>query len=243
MASEAQSEDTTVEDVLDANDVNYGGGSHDPVYGGTRAAFDAIEQYVAENVDDRAIVTSATIASTVSVDATSKEIGKTLGAHLDGNTPDGWLDQMEVSIWGEGGRRTKWIFDRVAGEADLRPSRRLRKPDLVRAISAETGATGANYRADHPDLTWERVNVRLAWMRDILEIACERTGYQPDAIEDSDQTRREWIDELTCAETTAVLERVLDIDTPGVDAKWGVATLRALHDILVAGRDPAEVEL
>jgi hypothetical protein len=234
---------TTTKQVFDDNGVGQDNDYETKAYGGTEAAINAIEQYVADHVADERIASSRSIANTVS-DVRTQEIGKTLGAHLRGDTPNGFLTDIEVSKWRDT-TPTKWVFERVAGEADTRRSRQLQKPALVREITRATGADGARYRMVNRDgVRWERANTTIGWMRDVLAVVCETVDYEPGAVqEDADLDRREWIDQLTRAGTTDVLERALGIEVPGVRRDWNKETLRAIHDVVVAGRDPSEVKL
>ncbi|MFC5135526.1 MULTISPECIES: hypothetical protein [Haloferacaceae] len=108
------------EELLGARHVNYAGERRDPHYGGTDAAFRALEEYLAERLDERTIATARTIAFTVDADASSTEIGKTLGAHQTGDTSEDILEDVVVSTWGSTNNRTKWVFERVE-PAEERP--------------------------------------------------------------------------------------------------------------------------
>jgi hypothetical protein len=227
--------------VLEDNGVGQKNDYEGKAYGGSEAAIDAIEQYVAEHVTDKRIASSRSIANSAT-DVRIQEIGKTLGAHLRGDTPDGFLADVEVSKWRDTSP-VKWVFTRVAGEADTHRSRQLQKPNLVREITRATGADSARYRMVERDgVRWERANTTIGWMRDVLAAVCEAVDYQPTAVDEcEDLDRREWIDQLTRGGTTDVLERALDIDAPGVRRDWNKETLQAIHDVVVAGRDPSEV--
>jgi len=232
---------TTVEQVLDDNGVGQTNDYQGKAYGGSEAAIDAIERYVSEHVSDERIASSRSIANAAG-DVRTQEVGKTLGAHLRGDTPEGFLADVEVSKWRDT-TPTKWVFERVAGDAYIRRSRQLQKPALVREITDATGATGARFAiAERDGTSWETAHVTLAWMRDVLDAVCERVGYEPAAVRDNDElTRRDWVDELTQAGTTAVLERAAGIEDRGADTSWNRSTLRKIHDLVVAGRDPREV--
>ena len=229
---------TTAEQVLDDNGAGQDNDYESKAYGGSEAAIEAIERYVAEHVTDERIASSRSIANSAT-DVRIQEIGKTLGAHLRGDTPNGFL---EVSKWRDTSP-VKWVFTRVAGEADTRRSRQLQKPNLVREITRATGADGARYRMVERDgVRWERANTTIGWMRDVLAAVCEAVDYQPTAVDERDDLDRcEWIDQLTRGGTTDVLERALDIDAPGVRRDWNKETLQAIHDVVVDGRDPSEV--
>lgn len=240
MSAEEEGGTSVHQQVLDDNGVGQKNDYEGKAYGGSEAAFDAIERYVAEQVKDKRIASSGSIASTA--DVRTQEIGKTLGAHLRGDTPDDFLLDVKVSKWRDNSP-VKWVFERVAGEADARQSCQLKKPALVREISDATGATGARYRAAKEDgATWERTSITREWMRDVVEAVCETVDYQPSAVREDDKLEmRDWIDELTQSGTTEVLERAAGIDEPGADTSWNRSTLRKVHDLVVAGRDPGEV--
>ena len=234
---------TTAEQVLNDNGAGQDNDYEKKAYGGSEAAMGAIERYVAEYVTDERIASSRSIANTA-VDVRTQEIGKTLGAHLRGDTPDEFLADVEVSKWRDTSPM-KWVFERRAGEADTRRSRQLQKPALVREITAAADAEGVRYEMVERDgVRWEVANTTIAWMRDVLAAVCAAVGHEPTAVQDDDELdRREWVDELTQAGTTTVLERALGIDAPGARDGWNKETLRAIHDVIVAGRDPSEVEL
>ena len=234
---------TTADQVLSDNGVGSRSGYDGSLYAGTEQAFDVLEQFTDEYVDDRRIISSRSIANAVNDDIPVQEIGKTLAAHLDGRTAEGFLEDFEVSKWNETSP-IKWAFKRVSGDADIRRSRRLQKTDLVREITEETGAEGERFAmVDRGGVRWERTSLTLPWMQDVLEAVCETIDYTPGGVADheNDLTRREWIDELTQAGATQVLERALDIDAPGADTSWNKSTCRAIHEVVVEGRDPSEV--
>jgi len=230
--------------ILDDNGVGQTNGFQGDGYAGTEGAREAIEMYVREHVNDVVITSSRSMFNAVDgrVDTRIQEIGKTLGAHLKGDTPDGFLADVEVEKWRES-RPFKWQFERVAGEVDRRRSHHLQKPALVREITDATGASGARFgTAERDGTSWEKAHVTLHWMRDVLEAICELVEYEPNAVaEDDELALRDWIDELTQSGTTEVLERAAGIDEPGADTSWNRSTLRKIHDLVVAGRDPSEV--
>ena len=233
---------TTVQQILDENGVGQNNDYQGTGYAGSETAREAIRAYVDEHVADQVVASSRSIGNAVAVDVRVQEIGKTLGAHLDDRTPDGFLADVEVTKWRET-EPTKWVFERVAGEADVRRSRRLQKPELVREISAATGADGARFMiAENDGAEWEKAAMTHEWMCDVLEAVCDTLAYEPPAVaEEPELTRREWIDELTQAGTTQVLARSAGIEDPGADTSWNKSTLQAIHELVVAGRDPSEV--
>lgn len=245
--SESEASRSSSQEILDENGVGRNNGYCGSGYSGTDHACETIERFVTDYVDDQMIISSRSIANTVSDEIRVQEIGKTLAAHLDGRTPDAFLDDVEVSKWSDA-QPIKWTFKRTAGEADTCRSRRLSKVELVREISDATGSEGASFRTVSRDnTTWERAKMTIAWMHEVLEAVCEAADYTPQALADQEDdevlTRREWIDETTKAGATKVLERVLGIDAPGVKTSWNKSTLRAIHEVLVEGHDPSEVRL
>ena len=242
--SRAESDDAmSVQDILDDNGVGQVSGYQGTCYAGSKTALNALEEYADEHVEDRVITSSRSIMNAVDVDVRIQELGKTLGAHLKGATPDEFLTEVEVTKWRDT-RPIKWQFERVAGEAEPRRSQRLKKPQLVREISDATGAEGARFATAERDRTsWEKAHVTRSWMRDVLEAVCESVEYQPQAVIEADDelTRRDWIDQLTQSGTTQVLERAARIVDEGCDTSWNRATLRSIHDLVVTGRDPSEV--
>lgn len=234
---------TTPQQVLSDNGVGSKSGYQGSGYGGTEQAFDVLERFTSEYVDDQRIISSGSIANAVNDDIPVSEIGKTLAAHLEGRTPESFLEDFELSKWNNSSP-IKWTFKRVSGEADIRRSRQLQKTDLVREITEETDADGERFSMVNRDgVRWETTSLTLPWMQDVLEAVCETIDYTPGGVADheNDLTRREWIDELTQAGATQVLERALDIDAPGADTSWNKSTCRAIHEVVVEGRDPSEV--
>ena len=246
MSSSANDEEgTPTEQILEDNGVGRNNGYCGSGYTGTELAYESIEQFCEEYVDDKMIISSRSIANAVDHERT-QEIGKTLAAHLNGRTPDEFLTDVEVSKWSDT-QPIKWTFVRTAGEVDRSRSRRLSKVQLVREISDATGVEGARFRTVSEDgTTWERAKMTIGWMHEVLEAVCEAVDYTPQAIaeqdDDDDQlTRREWIGETTQAGATQVLERALGIDAPGAETSWNKPTVRAIHEVLIEGRDPSEV--
>ncbi|ELZ35404.1 hypothetical protein [Halorubrum tebenquichense] len=242
--SESAESGTTGKEILEDNGVGQTDGYRGTGYTGSKTAKKAIDELINEFVDQERIISPRSIANAVDVDVRPQEIGKTLGAYLKGDTPGDWFDEVEVSMWRDTSPK-KWRFVRVAGEVDRRRSQHLQKPQLVRELSAATGAEGARYRTATRDRgSWEKASVTLAWMQDIIEAICERTDYVPSEVaDDPERDRRDWVDDLTQAGTTQVLRRAAGIDDPGADTSWNRETLQALHDVLVAGHDPSEVSV
>ncbi|EMA69168.1 hypothetical protein C461_03297 [Halorubrum aidingense JCM 13560] len=233
---------TTAEEVLDNNGVGQNDGYTGDGYGGSETAMEAIEAFVDECVTDQLVVSSRSIENGTDVGARAQEIGKTLGARLDGRTPDGFLDDVELGKWRDT-RPTKWVFTRVAGEATGRQTgRTLRKPELVREISAALDVTDG-YRCHHTDET-ERVDIRASWMRTVLKAVATAAGDNLESYLSDEQPAYvdDPIDELTITGVSRVLERILDTnETLGTSEGWPRSTLLVIHAILVDGCGPSEV--
>ncbi|KDS91190.2 hypothetical protein FK85_05550 [Halorubrum saccharovorum] len=235
---------TTAEEIFDENGVGQENGYTGDGYAGSEAAIEALETFVDECVTDQMVVSSRSIANGSDVDVRVQEIGKTLGARLDGRTPDGVLTDVELDTWRDT-RPTKWVFTRVAGEASGRQTgQTLRKPELVREISAALDEDVAEGYHCHDNHETERVDIRVSWMRAVLEAVATAAGdeletylsdEQPEYVDDP-------IDELTKTGVSRVLERILDADERlGTSDGWPRSTMVVLHAILVEGRDPSEV--
>jgi hypothetical protein len=235
---------STADQILDENGVGQTNDNTGDGFGGSEAAIDAIEAFVGERVTDQMVVSSRSIANGTDVDARGQEIGKTLGARLDGRTPDGFLADVELDTWRDTSP-TKWVITRVAGEATgRRTSQLLHKPGLAREISAALDVDVSEGYNCHRDHETERVDIRISWMRTVLDAVATAAGddlgahlsdEQPAYVDDP-------IDELTKTGVSRVLERILDADEQlGTSAGWPRSTLVVIHAILVEGRDPSEV--
>jgi hypothetical protein len=75
---------STADQILGENGVGQNNDYTGDGYGGSEAAVDAIEAFVDERVTDQMVVSSRSIANGADVDARVQEIGKTLGARLNG---------------------------------------------------------------------------------------------------------------------------------------------------------------
>lgn len=235
MSSEAH----TPQEALDANGTGQSPEHRNQGYPGNEDAHAAIRQFIDERVDDLVITSSRSIARYVDIDVRAQEIGKTIGAYRSGDAPSGWFPNVEISTWRDT-HPIKWQFERVAGDADVRRSRQIRYPDLIREITAETGAGDDGFQPVPDEGRSHKARITVTWMRDVLDAVCAATDSTP-TPDAEDIDRGVWIDELTQAGTTAVLERVLDIDIEGDRTHWSKPTLQAIHDIVIAGRDPSEV--
>lgn len=240
MAADENVESIAPQQILEQNRVGQSEGFQGN-YIGTKAAREGIEMFVSQRVDDVVITRSRSICNVVDVDTRIQEVGKTLAAHLDGNTPEGFLNDVRVSKWSDT-HPIKWRFERVSGEIDAIQYWTLQKPELVREISDVTGATGARYSAHTQNKSRsERADVTLSWMRDVLKYTFEIVEYSPSAVtEDEDLTLRDWLDELTKSGATKVLERATGIENPGTDSSWNRSTLRELYQ-LIDRREPGKV--
>jgi hypothetical protein len=235
---------STADQILDENGVGQTNDNTGDGFGGSEAAIDAIEAFVGERVTDQMVVSSRSIANGTDVDARGQEIGKTLGARLDGRTPDGFLADVELDTWRDTSP-TKWVITRVAGEATgRRTSQLLHKPGLAREISAALDVDVSEGYNCHRDHETERVDIRISWMRTVLDAVATAAGDDLGAYLSDEQPAYvdDPIDELTKTGVSRVLERILDADEQlGTSAGWPRSTLVVIHAILVEGRDPSEV--
>ncbi|MFC5278687.1 hypothetical protein ACFPM1_07950 [Halorubrum rubrum] len=236
MASDAG---ITPRDILDERD---GCGPTNPSIEETRADSSSEEaravctRFVAEFVDDTRIASSSQIHAAVDApdEMRVQAIGRALGCRMAGVTPEGFLADVEISKWRDS-NPTKWQFERVSGAADPSiPARPQRKIDLVRAIETVTDIDGPT-TVDEETGGSPRIRICVGWMRDALVAVIDAV----DADVDDDLE----IEELTKLECSGVLERVVSDEVSGFPGDWSKPTIAGLYDILVAGRDPAEVEL
>jgi len=235
---------TTAEEIRDKNGVGQNNDYRGTGYSGSDVALKEIEAFVDERVIDQLVVSSRSIANWSDTDVRTQEIGKTLGAHLDDRTSDDYLADIELDTWRDS-RPKKWVFTRVAGEATgRRAGRTLRKPELVREISAAIDADVADGYHCHDNHETERVDIRVSWMRTVLEAVATAAGddlesylsdEQPEYVDDP-------IEELSKTGVGRVLERILGVDDRlGSSDGWPRSTLVMIHAILVEGREPSEV--
>ena len=235
---------TTLKQIYDDNGVGQNNDYTGDGYGGSDAAIEAIEDFVDECVTDQLVVSSRSIANWGDTDVRTQEVGKTLGAHLDGRTPDGILTDIELDTWRDTSP-TKWVLTRVSGEAAGRPTgRTLRKPELVREISAALDADVDKEYYCHETDDAERVEIRVSWLRTVLQAVATAAGDDLEAYLSDEQPAYvdDPIDELSKAGMSRVLERILDADEQlGTSDGWPRSTLVMIHAILVERRDPSEV--
>jgi hypothetical protein len=232
----ASSDGGTTADQIQNNDYTGDG------YGGSEAAIDAIEAFVDECVTDQMVVSSRSIANGADVDARVQEIGKTLGARLDGRTPDGFLDDVELDTWRDTCPR-KWVITRVAGEiaATRTPGQYLFKPDLVVEISEAVGGIDDEYYLEEDEA--RRVVVSAAWKRAVTRAVAERTDNKLDALltgydEESWMSFEQYVGRLSKIELASIVEKLLDIDEPlATTYGWPREMLIPIHDVLVTGID------
>jgi hypothetical protein len=233
--------------ILDENGVGQNNDCTGDGYGGSEAAIDAIEAFVDECVADQMVVSSRSIANGADVDARVQEIGKTLAARLDGRTPDGFLDDVELSQWGDA-NVTSWVFERVDGEiaATRTPGQYLFKPDLVVEISDAVGGIDDEFHIEEDE--GRRVVISVAWNRAVTRAVAEHTDCELDALltghdEESWMSFEQYVGRLSKIELANIVEELLDIDGPlATTYRWPREMLIPIHDVLVTGIDPAEVD-
>jgi len=217
----------------------------------TKAARDLLTDWVATHVDERKIATAKQIVNESERDRTDihiTDVGRTLGCRSEGITPDGFLDEVEISTWGDA-NVTSWVFERVDGhrERDETRADRLFKPELVVEISDAVGGLDAEYyRRTHDNC--RRVEVSAAWKRAVTLALVKASTTQLETLltgyDDADTfSVDEYVARLSSTELTNLAERVLDPDEElGTPHGWPRALLIPIHDVLVSGVDPAEVD-
>jgi len=213
----------------------------------SEGARELITEWVANNVDDHRIASSKQIrAESGREDVRIQDIGRTLGARRAGVTPDGFLEEVELSTWREN-RPRKWVFDRIAGRP-CKPSRstKLYRHQLIDEITPELDADVADevYRNERDNCK----KIKIAWMRAVVEAIADRrgesietliTGYDPDKW----QTKSQYIERLSKVELSHLLERLLEADDElATGYSWPRSTMVLIHEVLVEGRAPSEVD-
>ncbi|CAL92448.1 hypothetical protein BJ1_gp26 [Halorubrum virus BJ1] len=207
---------------------------------------EVVSDWVATHVDDYTIASSSKIHRDVDADDVRiQDIGRTLGSRRVGETPEGFLEDVEVGKWRDS-KPIKWEFKRVAGEATGQSAgQTLRKPELVREISAALDVDVSEGYHCHHDHETERADIRISWMRAVLRAVATAAGddiesylsdEQPEYVDDP-------VDTLTKLSVSRVLERILDADERlGTSDGWTRSTLLVIHEVLVEGRNPTEVD-
>jgi len=212
----------------------------------TERTREVVTEWVATHVDDYTVASSSKIYNDVDADDVRiQDIGRTLGSRRVGETPDGFLEDVELGKWRDS-KPIKWEFTRIAGEATgVSAGQTLRKPELVRDISAALDTDVSEGYNCHHDHETERVDIRISWLRTVLRAVATAVGddiesylsdEQPEHVDDP-------VDQLTKLGVSRVLERVLDTDDRlGTSDGWSRSTLLVVHEVLVEGRDPSEVD-
>lgn len=212
----------------------------------SEAARELITAWAADAVDERRIASSNQIlAESDREDVRIQDIGRTLGARRAGVTDEEFLADFELSTWRDK-RPRKWVFDRVSGSAS-KPARstKLYRHQLIDEITAELDAD-----VDDEVYRNERDNskkVKIAWMRAVVDEVAARRGESIEAYVtgyDSEtwRTKAQYIDRLSKVELTRLLERLLETDDElGSGYGWPRSTMILIHEILVEGCDPTEV--
>lgn len=211
-------------------------------------ARDLISEWVATHVDQHRIASSNQIHSESDRDDVRiQDIGRTLGSRRAGMTPDGFLEEVEVSTWRDK-RPRKWVFDRVAGEKRETPrSTTLYRHQLIDEITAALDADVAD--EVHEDSRGNSKKINCGWMRAVVTAIASRrgesiesfvTGYDPDSW----RTKSQYIDSLGTIELSRLLERVLETDQElGTAHGWTRSTIRIIHAIIVEDTHPLEVDV
>ncbi|OYR51512.1 hypothetical protein DJ73_13010 [Halorubrum sp. Ea1] len=224
------------------------GSDEDSYDSSTAPARELITEWAATHVDDQRIATAKQIArESDRDDVGAGTVGRTLGCRHDGVTPDGFLEEVELSTWGDA-NVTSWVFERVDGETESDDTRadRLFKPDLVVEISDTIGDLDEEYYTRHHNC--RRVEVSAEWRRTVAIALAEATGTDLEELlsgyeEDGFYSFDEYVASLSNDELTNIVERLLDADEQlGTPHGWTRELLIPIHDILVSGVDPAEVD-
>ncbi|WP_379764390.1 hypothetical protein [Halorubrum trueperi] len=215
----------------------------------SEASRELLTEWVATYVDDRKIATAKQIVNESGrEDVDIGDVGRTLGCRNVDVTPGGFLDEVELSKWGDA-NVTSWVFERVDGAVDGGTQTRgkyLFKPDLVSEISDAVGDLDDEYDI-RQSADSRRIGVSAAWKRAVTLALVERadceleellTGYD----EEHWTSVGQYVDQLSKAELTNLVEGLLDADDAlGTGHCWPREMLIAIHDVLVSGIDLAEV--
>ena len=215
----------------------------------TEAARKLLTKWVASHVDDQRIATAKQIVNESDWDDVHiNDVGRTLGCRKVGVTPDGFLTEVKLSTWGDA-NVTSWVFERVDGHSERTETRadRLFKPELVVEISdAVGGLDDEYYRRMHDNC--RRVEVSVEWKRAVTLALVEAGGADlAELLTEYDEDRAfsfdEYVARLSRDELTNIVEHVLDPDEAlGTPHGWPREMLIPIHDILVSGIDPTEVD-
>lgn len=200
-----------------------------------------VNEYL-DTVGDERIVSSKQIRASLSLDEPVRPqvIGKALGSRMAGNTPDDFLNCVEIDTWADS-HPTKWVLTRVSDEdpgsvIDYThvPSSPRNKIDFVREIESATGIDPSGRSIREHGRNVPRVRIDIAWMRDVLKATIEKK-LGVDIVAE--------IRECSKQECLMTLARILDTEITGSHTHMSKATLRGLYDYHVRDCDPSEVEL
>lgn len=215
----------------------------------TEAARELLTEWVATHVDEQKIATAKHIvAESDREDIHINDVGRTLGCRKVGVTPDGFLEEVELSTWGDA-NVTSWVFERVDGHSETtepRRSARLFKPELVVEISDTVGGLGEEYYRRTKE-NCRRVEVSTEWKRAVTLALVEASTLQLEELltgydEEDTYSFDEYIARLSSKELTNIVECVLESDEElGTPYGWPREMLIPIHDVLVSGIDPSEV--
>jgi len=215
----------------------------------TEPARELLTEWVATHVDEQRIATAKTIVKESERDDVGiGAVGRTLGCRNVGVTPDGFLEEVELSTWGDG-NVTSWVFERVDGEREQTQSRsdRLFKPELVTEISDAVGGIEDEYYLTIRDHC-RRIEISVEWKRAVTLALAETvgadlrdllSGYEDDGV----WSYNEYVNNLSKDELSNIVETLLDADDDLVTPySWPREALAPIHEVLVEGHDPSEVD-
>lgn len=191
----------------------------------TEASRGAIEAFIAHELDERKIVTSTRIVRALDqagideyADVTAQEIGRTLGAYIEGDVEDeSFASDVEISIYRDA-NQTVWQLDRVAGQpADQ--SRTMFLDELIEAIDATVDAELTQTDGDY--------RITREWMRDVTRTLVEAT--------DASEEQLEAIEGATKRGLTEILTRHTPVEVDGARDQWSKSALLDIHDLITGG--------
>lgn len=215
----------------------------------SEASRELLTEWVATYVDDRKIATAKQIVNESGRDDVDiGDVGRTLGCRNVGVTPDGFLDEVELSKWGDA-NVTSWVFERVDGAVETTQTRGkyLFKPDLVIEISDAVGDLDDEYTIRQSEDS-RRLELSVAWKRAVSLALVERADRKLEEMlsgydEDRWMSFDEYVARLSKNELANIVEEVLGAEESlATPHSWPREMLIPIHDVLVSGVDPTEVD-